>query len=34
MTDEYVFTDLETLLSSPVINENNPFSDNQSAGSC
>ena len=33
MTDEYVFTDLETLLSSPVINENNPFSDNQSAGS-
>tara|TARA_B100000683_G_scaffold216816_1_gene212591 strand:+ start:5005 stop:6342 length:1338 start_codon:yes stop_codon:yes gene_type:complete len=33
MTNEYILTDLESLISSPVINENNPFSDNQSGGS-
>ena len=31
--DKYIFADLETLLSSPVININNPFTDNQSATS-
>ena len=32
-TGEYFFADLETLISSPVINENLPLSPNQSAGS-
>ena len=33
MTGEYFFADLETLIASPVINENLPLSPNQSAGS-
>lgn len=33
MTGEYFFADLETLISSPVINESLPLSPNQSAGS-
>jgi len=33
MTGEYFFADLETLISSPVINEKLPLSPNQSAGS-
>tara|TARA_B100001057_G_scaffold61295_1_gene54636 strand:+ start:2381 stop:3742 length:1362 start_codon:yes stop_codon:yes gene_type:complete len=33
MTGEYFFADLETLIASPVVNENLPLSPNQSAGS-
>ena len=33
ITNKYIFADLETLLSSPVINANKPFTDNQAAGS-
>lgn len=31
--DKYIFADLETLLSSPVINVNNPFTNNQASSS-
>ena len=33
INDEYIFADLETLLSAKVINEGKPFSDNMAAGS-